>query len=349
MTSVPPTFPTNAPTTLDFTADEFATQLNSAYSGIESWVDPTTAANLELWAANHSLADGLIPIEYDPVLGDTITSLIPDAEGTLPQFLEVNNNHTIDTTNLHLRAIFLLDGGTSTNLTVIGSGNEHIYTQDLGRPGYDNDVYTLNLQGATGKITAVLGNNDGDRVYGGSGTENITLGDGNGDGVYAGGAGNIKLGNGNGDGVQAYGSNEHVTIGTGIGDGAQVGSGLTNVAITILGANATIQDGALGTNEVLTDKAGGSTFVIGLANSETIHLGGGGNNIINVQGDPLNNATIDGVSKTDIFHFTDGFADATITTANGHTTVAFASGQTVTLTGVHDAATFGPDPSIHYI
>jgi hypothetical protein len=160
---------------------------------------------------------------------------------------------------------------------------------------------------------------------------------------------NLLGGNANGDGVLAYGNNDHVTLGTGIGDGIQVGSGLNNVTATILGAHATFQDGNLGTNEVFTDKAGSSTFVIGLANSETIHLGGSDNNTINIQADGKNTATIDGFSKTDIVHFADSFADATITTASGHTTVAFASGQTVTLTGVHDAATFGPDPSIHYI
>jgi hypothetical protein len=156
-------------------------------------------------------------------------------------------------------------------------------------------------------------------------------------------------GNANGDGVLAYGNNEHVTLGTGTGDGIQVGSGLQNEFLTVLGAHATFQDGNLGTSENFTDKAGGSTFVIGLANSETIHLGGSGNNTINIQADGKNTATIDGISKTDVVHFADSFADATITTASGHTTVAFASGQTVTLAGVHDAATFGVDPSVHYI
>jgi hypothetical protein len=288
----------------------------------------------------------------------------------LPQFLEVNNNHTIDTSALHLRAIFLLDGGTATNLTVTGSGNEHIYTQDLGRPGYDTDVYTVNVRG-TGNINILMGDNAGDNVQDtGSGHDHIVLGNGNGDRVQTatssqativmgdgyndtvlayGSYNKIVLGNGNADGVLLFGSNDSATLGTGTGDGAEIGSGLTNVSVTILGANAVIQDGALGTNEVFTDKAGGSTFTIGLANSETIHLGGSANNIINVQTDPLNNATIDGVSKTDIVHFGDTFANATITTADSETTVHFASGQTVTLTGVHDAATFVGDPSIHYI
>jgi hypothetical protein len=60
-------------------------------------------------------------------------------------------------------------------------------------------------------------------------------------------------------------------------------------------------------------------------------------------------AEIDGFTKTDIINFADTFADATITTANGHTTVSFVSGQSVTITGTHDPAHFAGDPSIHYI
>jgi hypothetical protein len=95
MTSVPPTFPTNAPSTLEFNPEQLATQFNSTYLGYNSWVDPTNASILEAWAASHLPADGLTPIEYDPIIGDTFTSssLVPDAEGTLPQFLEVNSRY----------------------------------------------------------------------------------------------------------------------------------------------------------------------------------------------------------------------------------------------------------------
>jgi hypothetical protein len=266
---------------------------------------------------------------------------------------------------------FGLGAGSVETLTVQGPENQNIYTADLypGNAG-GNESFAIDAQ-STGNIHVYMGDDNGNSVTdSGSGHDTIVLGNGNGDRVQTAASAEvtIKMGDGYNDGVTAYGSynkiflgngeancvllygnDDSATLGTGTGDGAQIGSGLTNVAVTILGADATMQDGALGTNEVLTDKAGGSTFTIGLANSETIHLGGSANNIINVQGDPLNNATIDGVSKTDIFHFTDGFANATITTASGDTTVHFASGQTVTLTGTHDAATFGADPSIHYI
>ena len=44
------------PTTLDLSAADLATLLANT-------VDPTQAANLETWAANHLPADGLTPVE----------------------------------------------------------------------------------------------------------------------------------------------------------------------------------------------------------------------------------------------------------------------------------------------
>jgi hypothetical protein len=113
------------------------------------------------------------------------------------------------------------------------------------------------------------------------------------------------------------------------------GSG-TNDILKSAFANTTFIDGT-GAYQELIGSGGSSIFNLGNGSNDTVNLKDSGHNVINISANG-GNVNIEGLTATDVIHFGDTFADATITTAKGYITVAFKDGQTATLNGVHDAA-----------
>jgi hypothetical protein len=161
---------TPSASTSDLNSTELATLLANE-------VDAKEASHLEVWASNHLPADGLTPVETDPIAGDTITSLIKDAEGTNPQFLLLTGSgDTIDTTGIVGLHALILQGGS---LTVTGTAQHplnifndagDVVLQDSGNDIIHSDGGYLNFSGNTGNDTIyadaeVLGNNGVDTYY----------------------------------------------------------------------------------------------------------------------------------------------------------------------------------------
>jgi hypothetical protein len=350
-------------------------------------VDPTQASNLETWAANHLPADGLTPVEdfTGPI---TVTSLMPDPEGTMPQFVEFtgySDGSSIDTTAITgLKAIFLTDvnspsiGGHGTSeFTIQGSNGEHIYTSDLATPS-PTDNFNIFVYGS-GTDHVVMGNDNNDGIYLGTSGDysSVVLGTGIHDGASL-GSGNYQRETANGaDATLNGGTGDNQTV---VAEGANstihLGIG-ANQTVIAYGADSTITDntglsaiikstgggstlnldansGSTGT-ETVTAAGGGNTVNIGNGGADlTLHLAGG-NNIVNVNGSqPTLN--IGGIRPTDVIHFaeaSDTLANAVITKttegAGQHITQVAFTTEIVTLVGWHDAVTFAGDPNIHYI
>jgi hypothetical protein len=310
-----------------------------------SLLDSNHASLLETWAANHLPADGLTPLEVDSIAGNVITGVTADAEGTDPQFLELTgNNDLLDTTNANFHAVLLADSNPSgtTTLTVGGYDSQHIFTSDLANPVAGHNFSIDASDGSVGEIRILMGDDSGDFVRLGAGANSsAVLGIGTGDQAYLG-----------------TGANQHVT--TNGADATITDDGGSGAVIKSLGGSSTLNlahAGGFGSTETATASGGNNTVNIGAGDAEiTLHLDGG-NNVVNVN---FSQPTlgISGIGSTDVVHFnepTDTFAGAIITKttdALGHkiTEVLLTPvNETVTMNGWHDAATFGIDPTIHYI
>jgi hypothetical protein len=153
-----------------------------------SLLDSNHASLLETWAAAHLPVDGLTAVETDTLPDDNISLLVPDAEGTNPQFLVLNGtssgsiSDSIDTTAIHGLHALILEGnnsGSATQLSVTGPNGVNIYTTDLTSPpdyGSGNHFF-INLAG-TGNNHVHLGNDNGDSVQVGGGADHIHVGNG---------------------------------------------------------------------------------------------------------------------------------------------------------------------------
>jgi hypothetical protein len=117
-------------------------------------------------------------------------------------------------------------------------------------------------------------------------------------------------------------------------------------SVTVNGSDTLLVDGT-GADQKLVDTTGTNIFELGHASSETVKVGGGNNSIAINLG--TGQTTIAGMTSTDGIRFSDTQADATITKADGHTTVSFLDGQSVTFNGTHEAVYFSGDPAVHYI
>jgi hypothetical protein len=124
-----------------------------------------------------------------------------------------------------------------------------------------------------------------------------------------------------------------------------------NANTEVFGSNATLD---LDSGTIIA-KGGNNTFNLQSSN-ETIdlRLGNSNNNIVNVEQQAEQQATIQGLNSTDITNIAFQLSQAIVTFAEtvkgAHITdIALPNGQNVSLNGWHDAVTFAGDPSIHYI
>jgi hypothetical protein len=229
----------------------------------------------------------------------------------------------------------------------LGDLGIHLFLGDLAGAEADGNYYYIDFSGqASGTPSTannvVLGGDDAhDYVHLGAGSDAVTLGTGVDDIVL--------LGTGVNQHVTTHGVNATITD-----------NGGTGAVIKSLGGSSTLNlahAGGLGSTETATASGGNNTVNIGAGDAEiTLHLEGG-NNLVNVNySQPT--LSISGIGSTDIVHFnelTDTFAGATITKttdALGHkiTEVLLTPvNELVTMNGWHDAATFGVDPTIHYL
>jgi hypothetical protein len=318
---------------------------------VSSGLDPTNATKLVKSLATHEPKDKLIPVETDTVYGDVLQTPVTDAEGSSPTLLLLSGDNTLDISNFSdLRAVVLEDGGPFHN-----EGGQHHYTinDTLGTGPKSITVYLGDLGGAAslpfvvtfGAVGTLIGGNTNGDIIEASQDDYVILGTGQGDQIH-GGSHDVLTGGGINSLIDT-GTGDYVTAIAGSSQETLIGGSGTNDILKSAFANTVFNDGA-GANQELTGTGGSSTFNIGAGSNDSINLQhSGGNNVYVSAGG--GNAVINGITATDVVHFGDTFANATIT-AKGHTTtVAFADGQTVTLVGVHDAATFGNDPSVHYI
>jgi hypothetical protein len=338
--------------TQDLNSTELATLLNNV-------LDPTDAANIETWAANH-LRDGLTPVETidtaPPYPG--WTAPIPDANGFNPEILVANDQtalagSTINTTNFtNLRDViatdaapFDNDGGWTgayntggTHLTFQGDIGVHLYLGDLAGAEADGNYYIIDFSGRPTGIPStannvVIGGDDAhDFIQTGAGADRVTLGNGNDDLV-----------------IDNLGGNQVIKLGTGTGDSVNVSTTASGTTVTTAGADATITFGA-GNNEIIKALGGGSTLnFTGAGTAEVVHLSNSGGNTVNV-GSGGGSITIDGLAATDALFFADTQANATVTpVSKTEVTIAFAdTGQSVDLHFANHAAEVAIVGSLHY-
>jgi hypothetical protein len=205
--------------------------------------------------------------------------------------------------------------------------------------------YSETFKGGSGQSDTITASGQNDALVGGSGLTQILTAKG----MFS----IITEGSGNDQTANANGSFETITMGSGTGDVANLNK-----------TYDTVYDWA-GTNPTIIANAGHQSVNLGSAlGTETVNLNGYKDDLLNIAPLPMfdgqTNPTpvqinISGIDKTTEIDFGDTQANATITqhkataTTAAYTTVDFASGQNVTLTGIHDAVTFAGDPSIHYI
>jgi len=223
------------------------------------------------------------------------------------------------------------------DLTVTGSGDLLIAT------GSDDDK--VDLSGATGDLRVMTGSGN-DTIVGGGGSETLVGGGGN-DSIEA-GSGDHQLLVGDGTnfdtlpgGDHDHGHNDrwldgvghaHDHDNSGFGNDTLVG-GSGNWDTLVGGGGNDVLIGGAGTNQLLIGGGGNDTFFAGTG-GDTL-MGGAGNDTFNVSFvDGAGNDTIVGGGGHDKVVFDVAYADATISTHHGTTTVAFGDGQTMTISGV---------------
>jgi hypothetical protein len=338
--------------TQDLNSTELAALLNNV-------LDPTAAARIEAWAANH-LRDGLTPVETidtaPPYPG--WTAPIPDANGFNPEILVANDQtalsgSTINTTNFtNLRDViatdaapFDNDGGYTgvyntggTHLTFQGDIGVHLYLGDLAGPEADGNYYYIDFSGQPTGIPStannvVLGGDDAhDYIHTGAGADHVTLGNGNDDIV-----------------IDSLGANQVIKLGTGTGDSVNVSTTAPGTTVTTAGADATVTFGA-GNNEIIKALGGGSMLnFTGGGTGEVVHLSNSGGNTVNV-GSGGGSITIDGLAATDALFFADAQANAAVTqVSKTEVTIAFAdTGQSIDLHFANHVAEVAIIGSLHY-
>jgi YD repeat-containing protein len=198
-----------------------------------------------------------------------------------------------------------LTAGSGNGMLIAGSGFFDILD---ARNSAGNDVLIAGDGNNDRLYGGVSGGNDlliaGDganlQLYAGAGNDTLIAGNGNNDLLSTGGGGStisMKAGDGSGDTLDADNTNGPVTLSVGNGgnDTLVAGSG-TNTLTARNGNNDVLEvlfvpSGA----DTLIAGSGNDTFVVdhGLAPGSSIH-GGGGNDVLNAQGD-ISGTTISGV------------------------------------------------------
>jgi hypothetical protein len=334
--------------TTDYTAAALSALL------VSSGLDLTNTTKLVIWLAALEPKHGLIPVETDSTYGDVLTAPVPDAEGANPTLLVLSGDNTLDISNFsHLQAVVLEDSGPFHNE---GTPQHHYTISDTLETGPKSiTIYLGDLSGVAslpfvvtfGAVGTLIGGNTNGDIIEASQNDYIILGTGQGDQINGGTGSHEVLTGGGINSLIITGTGNYVEAVAGSSQETLIGGSGANDILKSAFANTVFNDGA-GANQELIGTGGSSTFNIGRGSNDTVTLHDSGNNVVNVLASG-SNASIGGLTTTDVIHFGDTFRDASITAKGGHTTVAFADGQTITLIGVHDAATFGGDPSIHYI